>query len=109
MTDQGSFTGPGRHRGVEITSHTGPDGVPRLHLRRRWIAPVDAFPVVGEHVVADDDRLDQLAARYFDDPTRFWQLCDAHAVLDPDELTARVGRVLCITLPPGTARPDDDQ
>lgn len=109
MTDKDKFSGPGRYNGVEIATFMGAGDVPRPYLRRRWIAPLAAFPVVGEHVVAEGERLDQLAARYFDDPTQSWQICDAHAVLDPDELTARFGRVLRVTLPPGIGGPPHDE
>jgi hypothetical protein len=29
------------------------------------------------------DRLDQLAYRFYRDPTQFWRICDASAQLDP--------------------------
>lgn len=108
MTDPDRFPSPGRYAGLEIATLPGPDGAPRPYLRRRLLDPLAVYPVVDEHVVADGDRLDLLAARYFHDPTRFWLLCDAHAVLDPLRLTADIGRVLRITQPPGPARRDHD-
>jgi len=35
-------------------------------------------PPIGFHPRAVGDRLDLVAARYLDDPTAFWQLCDAN-------------------------------
>ena len=44
------------------------------------------------HRVAAGDRLDLIAARYLGDPTAAWQIADANAALDPDELTGAGGR-----------------
>jgi nucleoid-associated protein YgaU len=55
------------------------DGRRTLALRR---AP--ATPGVLEHVVVGGERLDQLAARFYGDPTRYWLLLDANPdVLNP--------------------------
>jgi hypothetical protein len=43
-------------------------------------APRTAAPV-GFHPRAVGDRLDLLAARYLDEPTEFWRLCDANDAL----------------------------
>jgi hypothetical protein len=55
----------------------------------------------GLVVVAQGDRLDNLAARYLGDPEQYWRLCDANRALRPDELIETVGRQLRITLPQG--------
>jgi hypothetical protein len=45
-----------------------------------------------EHVVLEGERLDQLAARFYNDPTRSWLILDANPEeLDPLELM-RPGR-----------------
>jgi hypothetical protein len=44
---------------------------------------------VGYHPRADGDRLDLLAARYLNDPTGFWRLCDANNSLVAGALEAR--------------------
>lgn len=44
--------------------------------------------------VEQAERLDLVAERVLGDPGRFWQLCDANAVLDPFVLNAASGRLL---------------
>jgi hypothetical protein len=72
-----------------------------VYLRRRFVPPPDRFAVLREHVVAEGDRPDTLAARYLGDAEQSWRLCDANVVMRPAELTDRVGRIVLITLPEG--------
>ena len=51
------------------------------------------------HRVAQGDRLDLIAYRFYQDPEQFWRICDANRALDPDELEAEVGRQLAISVP----------
>jgi hypothetical protein len=44
---------------------------------RLWVSPVQ-LPLAGYHQRVQGDRLDNLAARYLQDPTLFWKLCDAN-------------------------------
>ena len=46
-------------------------------------------PPIGYHQHVTGDRLDLLAARYLNDPTWFWKLCDANSSVSPDALNAR--------------------
>jgi hypothetical protein len=46
-------------------------------------------PLAGYHPRVQDDRLDLLAARYLNDATFFWSLCDANNIVAPDALAAR--------------------
>lgn len=80
---------------------TGSDGVTRTvrYVQRRIIPPADNDLTVIEHVVTQGDRLDLLAARYLGDPTLFWQICDENDVMQPEELTERIGQIIKITLP----------
>jgi hypothetical protein len=48
------------------------------------------------HVVADHDRIDLLAYRYFRDSERFWRICDANDALWPPDLLAEPGRTIAI-------------
>lgn len=79
---------------------TSADGAPRtvVYKRRRFIPLADELTTVVEHTFVQGDRLDNITARYLDDPTHFWQLCDANGVLHPAEL-AQVGRVIQIAIP----------
>lgn len=77
------------------------DGRPRLiaYLRRRLIPPPGTSPTLVLHAFAAGERLDTITARYFGDPTRFWQICDANEVLRPTELTDEIGYPISIPLP----------
>lgn len=77
---------------------TDPDGTTRevAYKRRRFIPAADGTATLAQHTVAAGERLDQITARYLGEPTRFYLLCDANGALNPDELTAELGRVLNI-------------
>ena len=77
------------------------DGRPRLiaYKRRRLIPPAGANPTLVVHAYAAGERLDTITARYFGDPTRFWQICDANEVLRPTELTDAIGHRIVVPLP----------
>ena len=83
---------------VQVADGTGGQREVRYLLRRR---PPAAAPTLAVHEVAEDDRLDLLAARYLGDPTAFWRICDANAALDPDVLVApgAAGDLLVIPVP----------
>jgi hypothetical protein len=44
--------------------------------------------VAGYHRRLVGERLDLIAARHLQDPTAFWQLCDANDTVSPDALGA---------------------
>jgi hypothetical protein len=98
---------PGRSRydGVEVATVRVPDGADGerevRYLRRRTPPDPAATPTLALHRVAEDDRLDLVSARYYGDPTAFWQVCDANAALDPDTLVApdAAGTVLVVPVP----------
>ena len=71
------------------------------YIRRRFVPLPEQLAQVQSHTTTQGERLDLIAARYLGDPELFWRLCDANRALNPEELTARVGRVLRITLPQG--------
>ena len=79
------------------------DGRPRLiaYKRQRLIPPAGANPTLVVHAYAAGERLDTITARYFGDPTRFWQICDANEVLRPTELTDEIGHRIVVPLPQG--------
>lgn len=70
------------------------------YVRRRFVPPpADEAATLLEHTVIDGDRLDNVTARYLDDPEQFWRVCDANNTLHPHDLTAEAGRTIKITLP----------
>ncbi len=95
------FAPNSRYLGIEITQMVLPDGRKVAHLRRRFVPPPERFVLIQEHVVAQGDRLDNIAAQYLGDPEQFWKICDANRAMRPDDLTAVIGRRLRITLPEG--------
>ncbi len=94
------FPPTSRYHGVEVAVLVREDGTPVAYLRRRFIPPPESYALLQEVVMAQGGRLDTLAARAIGDPEQFWRICDANAVLAPDELEAE-GRVVRITLPAG--------
>jgi hypothetical protein len=50
------------------------------------------------YTVAQLDRLDRIAFRFYQDPEQFWRICDANHALLPEELTSEAGRRLVIPL-----------
>ena len=55
---------------------------------RLWRSPA-ALALAGYHTSVRDDRLDLIAARYLQDPTLFWKLCDANGTSAAAALEAR--------------------
>jgi hypothetical protein len=75
-------------RYFKLTTYTVtlPDG--RVVTATRLPLP-QPLPLAGFHRRTQGDRLDLLAARYLNDPTLFWRLCDANNDPVPDALAAR--------------------
>jgi len=95
------FAPNSRYYGVPTTTLTLPDGRKLAYLTRRFVPQPERFAPLKQHAVVQNDRLDNLAAHYFNDPVQFWRLCDANRALRPDELVETIGRLLRITLPEG--------
>jgi hypothetical protein len=86
---------------VETAEWESPDGEVTRFVRRRFCPQPHRLALVQEHVVELGDRLDNVTARYLDDPEQFWRVADANRAMRPEELVERVGRRLRITLPEG--------
>jgi len=69
------------------------------YVQRRIIPSTDGQTPIIEHIVTQDDRLDNLAARYLGDPLQFWRICDANNALRPNDLTDTVGDIIHIVFP----------
>lgn len=96
-----AFPATSRYYAIETSVHVGTDGKETLHLRRRFLPLPETLQQVDSHPVAQGDRLDRIAAMQLGDPLQFWRICDGNGAMRPDELTARIGRRLRITLPAG--------
>jgi hypothetical protein len=87
-----------RYYGARVKMFTGPAGVQAAYLERRIIPQPDIYTSTIDYVVAEGDRLDNLAAKFFGDPLLFWIICDVNGAVDPDELTAQPGRAIRIPI-----------
>jgi hypothetical protein len=78
------FTTTSRYAHVPTAIYADRGGVQRPYVLLRPFPP-DA-PTRQFHEVADGERLDLIAWRYFADPEQFWRLCDANRKLRPEDL-----------------------
>lgn len=80
------FANDSRYYGLGTYTITLPDG--RVVTATNLPLP-NTSPLLGYHPKVVGDRLDLLAARYLNDPTWSWKLCDANNSPSPDALIAR--------------------
>ena len=97
------FPESSRYHGVEVKTFKRADGREVAYLARRFVPQQERFETIQEHIVTEGDRIDNLAAQYLSDPEQFWRICDANNELNPQELTAEIGRRIRITLPEGVS------
>ena len=95
------FSLTSRYYGIPVVTLETQDGRKFVYVRRRFVPPPERFELLFEHLVTQDERLDNITAQYLNDPEQFWRLCDANGAVRPDELTEKIGRRLRITLPEG--------
>ncbi|HEY5912266.1 MAG TPA: hypothetical protein VJA21_16815 [Verrucomicrobiae bacterium] len=84
-----------RYENVGTDSITNAQGQKVQFKKVRFIPETPAQTGV---VVANEERLDQIAQRIYQDPELFWRICDANLAMWPDDLVAESGRV--IRIPP---------
>ncbi|AQA20659.1 hypothetical protein BTZ20_0507 [Rhodococcus sp. MTM3W5.2] len=78
------FSKISRYRALDDVVTTDADGR-RLSSRALRVAAVATGQFT--HTIADADRLDQLATRYYQQPRNWWRICDANPeILSPQEL-----------------------
>lgn len=95
------FPPTSRYAGIETATLEDAAGNTTIYLKRRFVPPPERFFLLQEHVVKQNERLDNITTQYLDDPEQFWRICDANRAMRPDELTETIGRRLRITLPEG--------
>jgi hypothetical protein len=96
------FVAQSRYSGVPLTvlqRRPGDPGV--VYVRRRFIPAPGTLAVVARHAVSALERPDLLGATFLGDALLYWQIADANAVVDPNELTDTVGRLVVIPQPRG--------
>lgn len=95
------FPTTSRYYGIETVVLTTAEGKEIAYLRRRFLPLAEKTVVMAEHTVTQNERLDNITARYLVDPEQFWRLCDANNAMRPEELTEVISRSLIIPLPQG--------
>jgi len=95
------FPPTSRYCSIDTATIELADGHTVIYLKRRFIPSPDNFALLQMHVVTQGERLDNITAKYLNDPEQFWRVCDANGAMRPDELTETVGREIRITLPEG--------
>ncbi len=95
------FPPTSRYHGIETKILKSVNGRQVIYLKRRFVPSPERFELLQEHLVTQDERLDNITAQYVGDPELFWRICDANRAMRPDELTEIIGRRLKITLPEG--------
>ena len=100
-TQSWQFPPTSRYHNIETATLQTADGRQVVYLKRRFVPSPDRLALLQEHLVTQGDRLDNITARYYNDPLQFWRICDANTAMNPPELTATIGRRLRITLPEG--------
>jgi hypothetical protein len=96
-----NFPPTSRYALTPIATLVRADGTAVTYLKRRFVPPPENLALLQWHRVVQNERLDNIAARYLGDPEQFWRLCDANRALRPEELTETIGKPLRITLPEG--------
>jgi hypothetical protein len=81
------FASDSRYARLQSYQVTLPDGT--VVAATRLPLPPASLPLAGYHQSRLNDRLDLLAARYLQDPTLFWKLCDANGTPAAAALAAR--------------------
>lgn len=87
-----------RYYGAVINTLTLPDGTEVVYLARRIVPQPSTYTSVQSYALVENDRLDNLSARFLGDPLLFWMICDVNNVFDPENLTSQKGRSIQIPL-----------
>ena len=96
-----SFSVTSRYYNLDTLTLTDSEGRTYPYVERRFLPQQDRFTTIAEHVVKENERLDNITAAYLGDPEQNWHICDANAAMRPAELVEEPGWRLRITLPEG--------
>jgi hypothetical protein len=101
------FPADSRYHGVPTRTFTAPDGRQFPYLARRFAPPPEAFATLGWRIVAEGERLDQIAAQAVGNAEAFWLHCDANCAVWAEDLEV-AGAELRLTLPEGVPAPEEE-
>jgi hypothetical protein len=93
------FPTTSRYYGIDTAVLKTAEGKEIAYLLRRILPQAEKTVVMAVHTVTQNERLDNITARYLIDPEQFWRLCDANNAMRPEELTEEIGRILIIPMP----------
>lgn len=95
------FAPTSRYYGIDTETLVTREGKTIIYLQRRFLPSPGQFQLLQQYTVVQNDRLDNIAAKYLGDPELFWRIADANGAMRPEELVETIGRQLRITLPQG--------
>ncbi|MBG1267323.1 hypothetical protein [Nostoc sp. WHI] len=93
------FDHTSRYYNIESVEYTTGDGRKIAYKRRRFLPQGQEIPLFVEVTVNEGNRLDLITSNTLGDPLQFWQICDANNTMNPEELTAELGKVIRIPMP----------
>lgn len=88
-----------RYYNLETAEYTNKNGSKIAYKRRRFLPQGQNLPLFQEVTVVQGDRLDLITFSTLGESEQFWQVCDANNAMNPEELTAEIGKVLRIPRP----------
>ncbi len=88
-----------RYYDLDTAEYTTKDDRKIAYKRRRFLPQGKNLPLLQEVTVVQGDRLDLITFNTLGDSEQFWQVCDANNAMNPENLTAEIGKVLRIPLP----------
>lgn len=92
------FEPSSRYYPVQTATLETADGRLISYKQRRFPPRGEAMRLLVEVTVAEEDRLDLIAARTIGDPEQFWRICDANNALNPFDLE-KSGTTLRVAIP----------
>ena len=92
-----NFPTTSRYHSIETAIFNKSDNHRIIYLKRRFIPQPGHYFGSQKHIVKQNERLDNITAKYLIDPEQFWQLADANQAMKPQELTEKTGRILRIS------------
>lgn len=101
FTPNFSFAPTSRYYNSASLNYQDAEGRNINYLERRFLPQPERFAVLQQHTVSQDERIDQIAAKYLSDPSAFWRILDANRAMRAEDATGEIGQKLNITLPEG--------
>jgi hypothetical protein len=98
---QSPFDQQSRYYGLRTASLATTESGTISYVTRRFIPPPESFAVLQRHRVVQSERVDVVAAQAYGDPLLYWRLCDANLALRPEDVTAKPGAFINVTLASG--------